>query len=122
VLAARIAATRILQGLAGEIGDSGRATLFLTAALLQCAIRDGEGVTRPALVAHLNDLARSGLPGAGMRASRMQFCRYAAAEIDTLTPMQRCDLIRTLLTAMATPGPAEELRENCGSNDKEVRI
>lgn len=122
VLAARAAARKILCGVELKDGEIACATLFLTATLLECAIRDGQGVTRAALVGHLNDIARSGLSGAGMRTSRLQFSRYAAAEIDALTPMQRCQVITTLLAATAEPSADKLARENVGDNGNGVRI
>ena len=103
ILAARAVAVRALGKAIADGGQLRLATLYLTAALLQCAIHDGEGVTLPALVAYLNELRLTGLPGREMNASPLQFCRYAAAEMNTLSPIQRSNLITTLLAAAAEP-------------------
>lgn len=120
ILSARIAAVDLLRDVALPSGDWTLALLFLTASLLQCAISDGEAVTRRALVAYLMELSRTGLPGLAMQKSGLQFCRYAAAEVERLAPLQRMGLVQTLLASTAEPEMRQD--ENAGEMSLQVSL
>lgn len=107
VLAARQVARELLtasKDTLPDLVDPVLATLVLTAACLHNSVMLSGGVRRSDLVRHFNMVLEVGTPGPALLNSRMQFVRYAAAEVTALAPRRRCCLLLTLLRIVSPAG------------------
>jgi len=100
VSAARLVARQILWAggrLVVAVPDPSLATLMLTATCLHCVSERGDDAWRRDLVVSLTALLNAGLDGPSLSRSPMQFVRYAASELQALTPDLRIQLLEALI-------------------------
>lgn len=106
VIAARSFARDLLEAgacLLPDVFDPVLATLVLTAVCLHVHAALGEDMRRGDILRFLGALMDLGRPSVGFAKSPMQFVRYAALELQALTPTRREPLLQTLIKLVREP-------------------